>query len=275
MQRVQYHIIGVAMKQRLSVRPRLHIEMSMRMLHAPLLVAPLARLVGVPQQRSFLGLEALMNGRRSCSIPHVVHERAARRSARPRMCLTRHAIVPQREPLLDAEGDAARVEEAAQLVRAGRRLQHRAKRLARASAEATPGQVLAMAEARQVTHHNRRNANMYNRPRVVEECNGVGSAEPQQLVQVVAVVALQEPLRALLVVVHHTQSKNPEILRRLRREWVVQHDGCDFELAKPGSIPRHNDGHGYFGVDEMGKWGHAALLARVVGQKLAQDSFQR
>eukprot|EP00965_Chrysotila_dentata_P110020 3635707-Pleurochrysis_carterae.AAC.2 len=71
-----------------------------------------------------------------------------------------------------------------------------------------------MAETRQVTHRNRQNADMYNRPRVVKECNGVGSAQPQQVVQVVMlVVIMREPLYAFLDVVHNVQT--PGILHQL------------------------------------------------------------
>eukprot|EP00965_Chrysotila_dentata_P110019 3635707-Pleurochrysis_carterae.AAC.1 len=46
----------------------------MSKLHAPFLEALSARLSVVAQQLSFLRLEACVDGRRSCGVPHVVHE---------------------------------------------------------------------------------------------------------------------------------------------------------------------------------------------------------
>eukprot|EP00965_Chrysotila_dentata_P235459 6200766-Pleurochrysis_carterae.AAC.1 len=54
MERVEHHVIGVAVHERAAVDAGLDIEVRVSVIHPPLLVSSLARLLGVLKQRSLL-----------------------------------------------------------------------------------------------------------------------------------------------------------------------------------------------------------------------------
>eukprot|EP00965_Chrysotila_dentata_P084890 2801900-Pleurochrysis_carterae.AAC.4 len=130
--------------------------------------------------------------------------------------------------------------------------------------------MFAVSKACKVTHNQRPQRHIKSAAFVLND-GLLGAAQAKKSVEEGQVVVLEQPLGAVLVVVNHSQAEDAKILSRLRRVGVVQNDRSELELAKASSVPGDDDGHRRAGRRELAQAGHRALLARVVGEQVANN----